>query len=53
MYNVRYIFIGSLEHRTYRVNESKFERFLGPPVYKSDQVSIYEVPIDIGLTGIY
>ncbi len=53
MYDVRYIFIGSLERRTYRVNETKFERFLGPPVYKSDQVSIYEVPTELGITGIY
>lgn len=44
LYNVRYIFIGSLEHRTYRVDESKFERVLGEPVYKSGEVSIYEVP---------
>jgi YYY domain-containing protein len=47
MYNVRYIFIGTLEQRTYRVNEAKFERFLGGPVYKSGQVSIYEVPLDL------
>jgi len=44
MYSVRYVFIGSLERRTYRVNESKFERYLGEPVFKSGQVSIYEVP---------
>ena len=44
MYDVRYVFIGTLERRTYNVNESKFERFLGEPVFKSGQVSIYEVP---------
>jgi YYY domain-containing protein len=44
MYNVRYVFIGTLERRTYNVNESKFERFLGEPVFKSGQVSIYEIP---------
>ena len=44
MYNVRYIFIGPLERRSYRVNEAKFERFLGAPVYQTGQVSIYEVP---------
>ncbi len=43
-YNVRYIYIGTLERRTYRVNESKFEQHLGEPVFKSGQVSIYEVP---------
>jgi hypothetical protein len=43
-YNVRYIFIGTLERRTYRVNESKFEQHLGVPVFKSGQVSIYEIP---------
>jgi uncharacterized membrane protein len=44
MYNVRYIFIGNLERRTYRVNEAKFERFLGEPVFTSGQVAVYEVP---------
>ena len=43
-YNVRYVFIGPLERRTYLVNESKFEQYLGEPVFKSDQVSIYEIP---------
>jgi YYY domain-containing protein len=52
MYNVRYIFIGTLEHRTYRVNEAKFERFLGGPVYKSGQVSIYEVPLDLDPSSV-
>lgn len=44
MYDVRYIFIGPLERRTYRVNEAKFERFLGEPVFQTGQVSIYEIP---------
>ncbi len=52
MYNVRYVFIGSLERRTYRVNEVKFERFLGAPVYKSDQVSIYEVPMEFDISWV-
>lgn len=47
LYNVRYIFIGPLERRTYRVNESKFERFLGEPVFELGQVSIYEIPKEI------
>jgi YYY domain-containing protein len=46
MYNARYIFIGPLERRTYRVNEAKFERFLGEPVFQSGQVAIFEVPMD-------
>jgi hypothetical protein len=41
-YNIRYVFIGTLERRTYPVNESKFEQHLGEPVFKSGQVSIYE-----------
>ena len=44
MYNVRYIYIGSLERRSYRVNEAKFDRFLGEPVYEAGQVLIYEIP---------
>ncbi|MES0359506.1 MAG: DUF2298 domain-containing protein [Anaerolineales bacterium] len=44
LYNVRYIFIGSLERRTYRVSETKFGRFLGEPVFELGQVSIYELP---------
>jgi YYY domain-containing protein len=46
-YNVRYIFVGPLERRTYRVNESKFANFLGEPVFESGQVSIYQVPRDL------
>jgi YYY domain-containing protein len=43
-YDVRYVFIGTLERRTYRVNESKFEQHLGEPVFKLGQVSIFEIP---------
>ncbi len=42
-YNVRYVFIGSLERNVYRVNENKFKRFL-QPVFQQGQVAIYEVP---------
>ncbi|UCD97946.1 MAG: hypothetical protein JSV42_13410, partial [Chloroflexota bacterium] len=52
MYNVRYIFIGPLERRSYRVNEAKFERFLGAPVYQTGQVSIYEVPGELDSSEI-
>jgi uncharacterized membrane protein len=47
MYNVRYIFIGPLERRSYRVNEAKFERFLGEPVFQAGQVSIFEIPREL------
>jgi YYY domain-containing protein len=49
-YDVRYIFIGPLERRSYQVNESKFMRFLGEPVFQFGEVSIYEVPKDIYLS---
>jgi len=52
MYNVRYIFIGDLERRTYRVNEAKFERFLGEPVFQAGQVSIYEIPREIQVSEL-
>lgn len=44
MYGVRYIIVGDLERRTYRVNEAKFLRFLGQPVFQSGQTSVYEIP---------
>lgn len=44
MYDVRYIYIGNLERRTYVVNEAKFEQFLGEPVFEYGQVVIYEIP---------
>jgi len=52
MYNVRYIFVGNLERRTYRVNETKFERFLGEPVFKAGQVSVYEIPREMHLSEL-
>ncbi|MFH1905817.1 MAG: DUF2298 domain-containing protein, partial [Chloroflexota bacterium] len=42
-YNVRYVYVGTLERNTYRVNETKFQRFLRP-VYQLGNVTIYEVP---------
>ena len=42
-YNVRYIFIGSLEQSKYRVHEVKFENRL-KKVFSRDGVVIYEVP---------
>jgi YYY domain-containing protein len=42
-YQVRYVYIGALERAAYRVNETKFQRFL-QPVYQNGGVTIYEVP---------
>lgn len=42
-YNVRYVFVGTLERSTYRVNEAKFNNFL-QPVFQQGSVTIYEVP---------
>ena len=42
-YNVRYVFVGSLERSSYGVNESKFMQYL-TPVFQQGQVTIYEVP---------
>jgi YYY domain-containing protein len=42
-YNIRYIYVGGLERRTYRVNEEKFNRFL-KPVFQQGSVTVYEVP---------
>jgi uncharacterized membrane protein len=42
-YTIRYIFIGSLERSTYRVNEQKFLFHL-QPVYQVGSVVIYLVP---------
>jgi uncharacterized membrane protein len=52
-YNVRYVFIGSLENRTYRVNESKFERFLGEPVFESGEIKIFEIPRELTTSEYY
>ena len=42
-YNIRYIYIGTLEHTSIRVNEEKFKQYL-KPVFQQDGVTIYEVP---------
>jgi uncharacterized membrane protein len=42
-YDVRYVFIGALERTTYRVSETKFQRFL-VPVFQQGQATIYTVP---------
>lgn len=42
-YQIRYIFIGSLERSTYRVNETKFQRFL-TPLFGQGNVIIYPSP---------
>ena len=42
-YNVRYIYIGSLERRTYRVNDAKFQRLLSP-LFSQGSVTIYSAP---------
>jgi len=42
-YQVRYVYVGTLERVAYRVNETKFQRFLHP-VYQNGNVTIYEVP---------
>ena len=42
-YNIRYIYVGNLEYRTYVVNEAKFARFL-ETVYQFEGVTIYQVP---------
>jgi uncharacterized membrane protein len=42
-YQVRYVYVGTLERSAYRVSEAKFQRFLHP-VYQYGNVTIYEVP---------
>jgi YYY domain-containing protein len=42
-YNIRYVYVGPLERKTYPVNEEKFRLFL-KLVYQQGDVSIYEVP---------
>jgi YYY domain-containing protein len=42
-YDIRYIYIGSLERSTYKVNEVKFLRNLNP-VYSQGSVTIYPAP---------
>ena len=42
-YNIRYIYIGALEHTSMRVNEEKFKQYL-KPIFQQGGVTIYEVP---------
>jgi uncharacterized membrane protein len=42
-YNIRYVYVGNLEHSSYQVNEEKFNRFL-QPVFQQGSVTVYEVP---------
>lgn len=42
-YQIRYIYVGSLERGSYRVSEAKFQAHLSP-VYTNNSVVIYEVP---------
>jgi YYY domain-containing protein len=42
-YNIHYVYIGTLEHSSYRVNENKFLQNL-QAVYQNDGVVIYAVP---------
>jgi YYY domain-containing protein len=44
-YNIRYIYIGTLERNTYQVDEKKFQPVLHP-VYERGTVVIYELPQD-------
>jgi len=43
MYDIRYIYVGELEHATYRVDRSKFAQHL-IPVFEQGVVVIYQVP---------
>ena len=51
LYNVRYVYVGPLERRTYRVSEAKFMQFL-TPVFQQGQVSIYEVPREMDVINL-
>jgi hypothetical protein len=42
-FEAKYVYIGSLEHASYRVNEVKFQRSL-LPVFQQGGVTIYQVP---------
>jgi YYY domain-containing protein len=44
-YHIRYVVVGTLEHRSYRVNDSKFKSNL-TQVFQSGDVVVYEVPQD-------
>jgi uncharacterized membrane protein len=43
MYDIRYVFVGSLEQSQYRPNLTLFETYLDP-VFQSGSVTIFEVP---------
>ncbi len=45
-YQIRYIYIGSLEQSIYRVNEAKFTMNL-KPAFQNNSVVIYEVPAQL------
>ena len=49
MYDVRYVYVGSLERSSYQVNTEKFDQMLHI-VYQNGEVTIYEVP---GVEGAY
>jgi len=42
-YHIRYVFVGSLEHSQYKVNDEKFNRFL-QVVFEQGSVKVFEVP---------
>ena len=42
-YNIRYVYIGTLERQTYHINELQFQQHL-TPVFQQGQVVIYEFP---------
>ena len=42
-YQIRYVYVGSLERGKYRVNRALYNRYLNP-VFQNQQVTIYEVP---------
>jgi YYY domain-containing protein len=46
-YNIRYIYVGGLENLAYHVDTGKFNDVL-EPVYSNQNVTIYEVPSDVG-----
>ena len=47
-YNIRYIFIGSMEYGKYRVQEEKFQQNMAL-VYDANSVKIYEAPANLYL----
>jgi uncharacterized membrane protein len=49
-YNIRYIYLGSMEKNLYKANESKFQTYL-IPAFRNNSVVIYEVPDQIQKSG--